>query len=167
MKLNFTKGLYNWTVLGLLAAVLVLLNFIGSMLYFKLDMTKDQRYSLANSTVNYLSDQKNFENRISIQIYLDGNMPSELKYTIAHSNMNGVVVGNYAKSDAVGHAFPIEPGRAELQRYALEPRHCRRQRHLRYRTSEISTPSSPCDRVRASPPWLSLMRRRTSFCESA
>ncbi len=79
MKFNFTKGLYNWTVLGLLAAVLVLLNFIGSMLYFKLDMTKDQRYSLANSTVNYLSDKKNFENRISIQIYLDGNMPSELK----------------------------------------------------------------------------------------
>ncbi len=79
MKLNFTKGLYNWTVLVLLAAVLILLNFIGSMLYFKLDMTKDQRYSLANSTVNYLSDKKNFENRISIQIYLDGNMPSELK----------------------------------------------------------------------------------------
>ena len=71
MKFNFTKGLYNWTVLGLLAAVLVLLNFIGSMLYFKLDMTKDQRYSLAQSTVNYLSDKKNFENRISIQIYLD------------------------------------------------------------------------------------------------
>jgi len=56
-----------------------LLNFIGSMLYLKLDMTKDQRYSLAQSTVNYLSDKKNFENRISIQIYLDGNMPSELK----------------------------------------------------------------------------------------
>lgn len=79
MKFNFTKGLYNWTVLGLLAAVLILLNFIGSMLYFKLDMTKDQRYSLAQSTVNYLSDKENFENRISIQIYLDGNMPSELK----------------------------------------------------------------------------------------
>lgn len=79
MKFNFTKGLYNWTVLGLLAAVLVLLNFIGSMLYMKLDMTKDQRYSLAQSTVNYLSDKNNFENRISIQIYLDGNMPSELK----------------------------------------------------------------------------------------
>jgi ABC-2 type transport system permease protein len=79
MKFNFTKGLYNWTVLGMLVAVLVLLNFIGSMLYFKLDMTKDQRYSLAQSTVNFLSDKKNFENRISIQIYLDGNMPSELK----------------------------------------------------------------------------------------
>lgn len=79
MKLTFTKGLYNWTVLALLAAVLILINFIGSMLYLKLDMTKDQRYSLAQSTVTYLSDKKNFENRISIQIYLDGNMPSELK----------------------------------------------------------------------------------------
>ena len=37
-------------------------------------------------------------------------MPSELKYTIAHSNMNGMVVGNYAKSDAVGHAFIMAMG---------------------------------------------------------
>ncbi|MEN9743840.1 MAG: hypothetical protein RLZZ65_1645 [Bacteroidota bacterium] len=80
MKLKFNKGIYNWTVLGLLAAGLLLINLIGSMLYWKLDMTKDQRYSLAQSTVNYLGDKKNFENRISIQIYLDGNMPSELKY---------------------------------------------------------------------------------------
>lgn len=36
--------------------------------------------------------------------------PADLKYTIAHSNMNGVVVGNYAKSDAVGHAFIMEMG---------------------------------------------------------
>ena len=80
MKFNWNKGLYNWTVLGLLAAALILVNLIGSMLYWKLDMTKDQRYSLAPSTVKYLADNKNFENRISIQIYLDGNMPSELKY---------------------------------------------------------------------------------------
>lgn len=79
MRFNFSKGLYNWTVLAMLAGVLILINFIGSMLYFKLDMTKDQRYSLAPSTINYLSDKNNFENRISIQIYLDGNMPSELK----------------------------------------------------------------------------------------
>jgi hypothetical protein len=37
-------------------------------------------------------------------------VPSALKYTIAHSNMNGVVVGNYAKSDAVGHAFIMVMG---------------------------------------------------------
>jgi hypothetical protein len=37
-------------------------------------------------------------------------IPAELKYTIAHSNMNGVVVGNYAKTDAVGHAFIMAMG---------------------------------------------------------
>lgn len=37
-------------------------------------------------------------------------VPAELKYTIAHSNMNGVVVGNYAKMDAVGHAFIMAMG---------------------------------------------------------
>ncbi len=36
-----------------------------------------------------------------------------------------------------------------------------------HRTSATSTPSSPCASVRASPPWASLIRRRTSFCESA
>jgi len=36
--------------------------------------------------------------------------PLDLKYTIAHSNMNGVVVGNYAKADAVGHAFIMVMG---------------------------------------------------------
>lgn len=35
------------------------------------------------------------------------------------------------------------------------------------RSSAISTPSRPWARVRASPPWDSLIRRRTSFCESA
>src|SRR5690606_37391687 len=40
-------------------------------------------------------------------------------------------------------------------------------RRPRYLTSEIPTPSSPCDRVLASPPCASLMRSRTSFAESA
>ena len=41
--------------------------------------------------------------------------PSELsgpavKYTIAHSNMEGMVVGNYAAADEVGHAFIMAMG---------------------------------------------------------
>lgn len=36
-----------------------------------------------------------------------------------------------------------------------------------YRASATSMPSMPADSVLASPPWASLMRRRTSFCESA
>ncbi len=80
MKKNLTKGLFNWTVLALIGGAIVLVNVIGSLIYYKIDMTKDQRYSLANSTEQFLSNTDNFENRISIQIYLEGNMPSEIKH---------------------------------------------------------------------------------------
>ena len=75
MKKNLTKGLFNWTVLALIGLAIVLVNVIGSFLYYKIDMTKDQRYSLAKSTEAFLENKDNFENRISIQIYLEGNMP--------------------------------------------------------------------------------------------
>jgi gliding-associated putative ABC transporter substrate-binding component GldG len=80
MKKNLTKGLFNWTVLALIGLAIVLVNVIGSFLYYKIDMTKDQRYSLAKSTEAFLENKDNFENRISIQIYLEGNMPSEIKH---------------------------------------------------------------------------------------
>jgi ABC-2 type transport system permease protein len=80
MKKNLTKGLFNWTVLAFIGVAIVLVNVIGSLIYYKIDMTKDQRYSLANSTEKFLSNTDNFENRISIQIYLEGNMPSEIKH---------------------------------------------------------------------------------------
>ena len=80
MKKNLTKGLFNWTVLALIGLAIVLVNVIGSFLYYKIDMTKDQRYSLAPSTETFLENKDNFENRISIQIYLEGNMPSEIKH---------------------------------------------------------------------------------------
>ena len=80
MKQTLTKGLFNWTVLALVGLAIVLVNVIGSFLYYKIDMTKDQRYSLAQSTENFLADKQNFENRISIQVYLEGNMPSEIKH---------------------------------------------------------------------------------------
>ena len=80
MKKNLTKGLFNWTVLALVGVAIILVNIIGSLIYYKIDMTKDQRYSLANSTENFLANRDNFENRISIQIYLEGNMPSEIKH---------------------------------------------------------------------------------------
>ncbi len=38
--------------------------------------------------------------------------PIQLNNTIAHSNMNGFVVGNYDTSDLVGHAFIMEIGSA-------------------------------------------------------
>ena len=74
----FSKYLYNWTLLLFIFIAIILLNIIASLISFKVDMTKDQRYSLANGTENFLSKKENIESRISIQIYLEGNLPSEI-----------------------------------------------------------------------------------------
>ena len=74
----FSKYLYNWTILLFIFIGIIFLNIIASLISFKVDMTKDQRYSLANGTENFLSNKENIESRISIQIYLEGNLPSEI-----------------------------------------------------------------------------------------
>jgi len=73
------KGLYNWTVLSIIIAATILLNIIGAFVYFRIDMTNDQRYSLGNGTIKFLSDEEKLESRISIQVYLEGNLPAEIK----------------------------------------------------------------------------------------
>ena len=80
MKLQelFSKYIYNWTLLLFIFGGIILLNIIASLISFKVDMTKDHRYSLANGTENFLSKKENIESRISIKIYLEGNLPSEI-----------------------------------------------------------------------------------------
>ena len=43
------------------------------------DMNDDKRYTLAKGTKEFLSNKSKFENRISIKIYLEGNLPAEIK----------------------------------------------------------------------------------------
>lgn len=74
------KGIYNWTFLAIVIVAIILLNVISSLLNKRWDITEDQRYSLTEGTIDFLSNEKSFKNRISIRIYLDGNLPSELKH---------------------------------------------------------------------------------------
>jgi gliding-associated putative ABC transporter substrate-binding component GldG len=74
-----TKNLFNWTLLSFILVGLLLINIIGSIVGRRIDMTKDHRYSLATGTIRFLESKENIENRISLQIYLEGNLPAELK----------------------------------------------------------------------------------------
>ena len=76
---KYTDRFYNWTFLGVLAAGLILVNILGAYLYFRIDTTSDQRYSLSDGTIQFLKNKNNFENRLSIKIYLDGNLPAEIR----------------------------------------------------------------------------------------
>jgi gliding-associated putative ABC transporter substrate-binding component GldG len=76
---KLTDKLFNWTFLIILAIGLILVNVLGSYLYLRVDTTSDQRYSLSPGTVKFLENKSNFENRLSIKIYLDGNLPAEIR----------------------------------------------------------------------------------------
>jgi len=78
-KKSILKGMYNWTFLSIVIAALILLNIISSFLNKRWDVTEDQRYSLSKGTTEFLKDEASFKNRLTIKIYLDGNLPSELK----------------------------------------------------------------------------------------
>ena len=73
------KGIFNWSFLIIAFAIIILVNIIASLVYVQFDMTDDQRYTLAKGTKEFLSNKSKFENRISIKIYLEGNLPAEIK----------------------------------------------------------------------------------------
>ena len=78
-KKTIGKGLYNWTFLTIVIVSVVIINIIGSFLFTRIDMTKDKRYSLNEGTIHFLEDTSYIKNRISINIYLEGNLPAEIK----------------------------------------------------------------------------------------
>lgn len=80
MKKKVVSSIFNLTFLGIVLVAVILINVIGSMVYRRFDMTEDQRYSLANGTIEYLKKSDNFKGRLSMKIYLEGNLPAELAY---------------------------------------------------------------------------------------
>jgi ABC-2 type transport system permease protein len=78
-KAEKQKGLFRWALLLIIVSIVVLINIIGAFVYKRFDLTEDKRFSLSEGTINYLSDEKNFKDRISLRIYLDGNLPAEIK----------------------------------------------------------------------------------------
>ena len=78
-KLNLFKGVYNWSFFLILIGAIVLVNIIGAYVYARYDATTDKRYSLSQGTIDYLENTENFSDRISIKIYLAGNLPAEIQ----------------------------------------------------------------------------------------
>lgn len=79
-KKKVVKGIYNWTFMAIVIVAIILVNVISSFVYTRIDMTEDQRYSLADGTVDFLENTQNFKSRLNIKIYLEGNLPAEIKH---------------------------------------------------------------------------------------
>ena len=70
MKKNLKKE--NMVSLIILLAIILLVNYISSNAYFRLDLTSDKRYTLSEASVNILDSLDDY---VYIEIYLDGDMP--------------------------------------------------------------------------------------------
>lgn len=83
MKSRVFKNLSNrafYSVITVIAlAVIILLNIIISYVDFRVDFTKDQRYSLTESTINFLESDTILTDKILFKIYLEGDFPAEVK----------------------------------------------------------------------------------------
>lgn len=70
---------YDWSFFVGLAAILVFINIIAAFFFFRVDFTEDKRYSLTDATKNFLSNEENFSDPVIIKVYLDGNLPADIK----------------------------------------------------------------------------------------
>jgi len=76
---NLSNRSYYGTLVAIMLAGLVLVNVIVSFLDFRVDFTADKRYSLTTSSIDFLSEKDNIPNRILFKIYLEGELPAELR----------------------------------------------------------------------------------------
>ncbi|MDG1332490.1 MAG: gliding motility-associated ABC transporter substrate-binding protein GldG [Crocinitomicaceae bacterium] len=79
-KKKIISGFYNWTFLVIVVVAVILINIVSSFVYRRIDMTEDQRFSLAEGTQTFLENTKGLKGRVNLKIYLEGNLPSEVKH---------------------------------------------------------------------------------------
>ncbi|WP_111708340.1 gliding motility-associated ABC transporter substrate-binding protein GldG [Lutibacter citreus] len=69
MKTNYSK-------IGVLLLVIILINFLGSSYYKRFDLTEDNRYTLSEATKKIT---ENIKETIVVKVYLQGDFPAEFK----------------------------------------------------------------------------------------
>src|SRR5690554_532597 len=80
LKLKKASNRAYYGILTAIAlAVLILVNIIISFLDFRVDFTSDQRYSLTDSSIDFLKSDTILNDKILFKIYLEGEFPAEIK----------------------------------------------------------------------------------------
>ena len=76
LKSNKTRVLINF--FGVVA-IIVLLNVLAGFFNKRVDLTEDNRYSLSENTKQLLKDNTQLKDRVFFKIYLDGDIPADMK----------------------------------------------------------------------------------------
>lgn len=70
------KNKSNITKILILLLILIIVNVVGNRVYKRFDLTQDHRYTLSESALNTI---KNVESPLVIDVFLDGDFPSEYR----------------------------------------------------------------------------------------
>ncbi|WP_417265185.1 GldG family protein [Brumimicrobium sp.] len=70
---------YYGIITAIALAVIILINIIVSFFDFRVDFTRDQRYSLTETTIGFLESDSLLTDKILFKIYLEGEFPAEVK----------------------------------------------------------------------------------------
>ncbi len=65
-----------WTSLVVLVLIIILANFISTLAFFRIDFTKEKRFTLSDASKSYM---KNLEDVVYVQVYLEGEFPAGFK----------------------------------------------------------------------------------------
>jgi len=66
----------NIKTLWITIFVLVVVNVLGSLFFYRFDLTKDKRYTLSETSLQIV---KQVKNPLSIKIYMDGDLPADFR----------------------------------------------------------------------------------------
>ena len=96
---------------------IILLNYIGSKVYKRFDLTEDKRYTLSETTKNIIA---NVDEIIGIKVYLEGAFPAEFKRLQIETKLHLEELKNQNKNIHFRFVNPIDIGE-ELIEKGLEP----------------------------------------------
>jgi gliding-associated putative ABC transporter substrate-binding component GldG len=104
---------YYGVITAIALAVIILVNIIVSFLDFRVDFTRDQRYSLTDSSINFLKSDTLLTDRILFKIYLEGEFPAEVK-RMQEAVRNKLDEFKYYAGDRIEYEF-INPNTGTIE----------------------------------------------------
>ncbi len=120
-------------------AIIFLLNYILSFSFGRFDLTEDQRHSLSPNTIDLLENEERINDRIFFKVYLDGDLPADLRRlrNSVKEMLDEFIV--YA-GDNIQYEF-IDPSGNEDEQFNLQMQDNLAQQGLEWTELEMSSSS--------------------------
>jgi ABC-2 type transport system permease protein len=74
------KRIQSLSWLAIVIAIIIVLNMLGAWVYTKFDLTEDRRFTMMKATDRLLATLKKDTTAFTIELYLDGEFPSEFRH---------------------------------------------------------------------------------------